>query len=273
MIVGRADGFPSDLCLTASQIKSGAQLQSWPCVNSPNQKFSFDVDSQNLKLDGTNLCIDSHNNQNGQILTTYNCNNTDAQKWYLEDDSTIKYNGTNRCINIKNAANPIRSPIEMTECDGRTTMKWQSKNDPSSVSMPPAFPPKSLIRYGNNNNSCWEFTPDKKGNFSDGAKLHVAPCNGGNKGQLFNYNTNDSSLVLDAAGKCVDLHSTNNGSGIQLYKCNNTNAQKWLPSTNGNIRYDSGKQCADLHGGSTATGNPVNIYDCYSTPNQIWKFT
>ncbi|MBN1171679.1 MAG: family 16 glycosylhydrolase [Micromonosporaceae bacterium] len=76
--------------------------------------------------------------------------------------------------------------------------------------------------------------------------------------------------ITGIGGKCVDVAaaSTANGTAIQLYDCNGTNAQQWTIASDGSIRA-LGK-CMDVTSGSTANGALVQLYDCNGTGAQQW---
>lgn len=77
--------------------------------------------------------------------------------------------------------------------------------------------------------------------------------------------------ITGIAGKCVDVAAANtaNGTAIQLYTCNGTNAQRWTVATDSTLRA-LGK-CADVASGSTANGAVVQLWDCNGTGAQIWQ--
>jgi chitinase len=72
------------------------------------------------------------------------------------------------------------------------------------------------------------------------------------------------------AGKCVDVAAANpaNGTQIQLYDCNGTNAQSWTVGSDGTLRA-LGK-CMDVTAAGTANGTRVQLYDCNGTAAQVW---
>ena len=79
-----------------------------------------------------------------------------------------------------------------------------------------------------------------------------------------------TGAITGYGGKCVDVAaaSTANGTQVQLYTCNGTNAQQWTVGDDGTIRA-LGK-CLDVASGSTANGARVQIWDCNGTGAQQW---
>ncbi|WP_290050313.1 lectin [Amycolatopsis solani] len=80
-----------------------------------------------------------------------------------------------------------------------------------------------------------------------------------------------SSGTLRALGKCLDVASagTANGARVQLYDCNGTGAQQWTRSGVQLVNPTSGK-CLDATGPSSADGTPLQIWTCTGAANQSW---
>lgn len=74
-------------------------------------------------------------------------------------------------------------------------------------------------------------------------------------------------------GKCLDIPNNEHvdGRGVQLYECNNTNAQKWTYGADRTLRSTEGK-CLDLNGWSQNDGARVIIWSCHGGANQQWTF-
>lgn len=79
--------------------------------------------------------------------------------------------------------------------------------------------------------------------------------------------------ITGLAGKCVDVAGANsaNGTAVQLWDCNGTNAQQWTVGTDGSIRV-LGK-CLDVTSGSTANGAKIQLWDCNGSGAQQWNVT
>ncbi|MFJ7630847.1 ricin-type beta-trefoil lectin domain protein [Streptomyces sp. NPDC097595] len=79
-----------------------------------------------------------------------------------------------------------------------------------------------------------------------------------------------SGPVVGVGGRCVDVAAagTGNGTAVQLYDCNGSNAQKWTVGTDGTLRA-LGK-CLDVTGQGTANGTKVQLWDCNGSGAQQW---
>ncbi len=80
-----------------------------------------------------------------------------------------------------------------------------------------------------------------------------------------------TGAITGYGGKCVDVNAANpaNGTQIQLYTCNGTNAQTWTVGTDSTIRA-LGK-CMDVTAAGTTNGTKIQLYDCNGTAAQTWQ--
>ncbi|SBT65778.1 Glucose/arabinose dehydrogenase, beta-propeller fold [Micromonospora sediminicola] len=76
--------------------------------------------------------------------------------------------------------------------------------------------------------------------------------------------------ITGSAGKCLDVSNagTADGTKVQLWTCNGTNAQKW--SRVGDTYRALGK-CLDVSNGGTANGTKVQLWTCNGTGSQVWR--
>ncbi|MEV6491026.1 beta-1,3-glucanase family protein, partial [Actinoplanes sp. NPDC051633] len=70
------------------------------------------------------------------------------------------------------------------------------------------------------------------------------------------------SILSNWNNKCIDVPAANfvDGARLQMYTCNNTNAQKFV-FEGGAIKSQNNK-CVDVAGGSTANLAPIQLYTC-----------
>jgi eukaryotic-like serine/threonine-protein kinase len=82
-----------------------------------------------------------------------------------------------------------------------------------------------------------------------------------------------SGEVTGLDEKCMDVAGANsdNGTAVQLYECNGTDAQQWEFFTDGTVQ--SLGKCLDVRGGDTDDGAKVQVYDCNGTGAQQWTST
>jgi glucosylceramidase len=79
--------------------------------------------------------------------------------------------------------------------------------------------------------------------------------------------------ITGLGGKCADVAgaSSANGTAVQLYDCNGSNAQQWTAGSDGTLKV-LGK-CLDVTGQSTTDGALLQLWDCGGTANQRWAAT
>ncbi|MBP0460339.1 ricin-type beta-trefoil lectin domain protein [Streptomyces bomunensis] len=72
-------------------------------------------------------------------------------------------------------------------------------------------------------------------------------------------------------GKCLDVNadSSADGTHVQLWSCNGSDAQWWTYRKDGTLRAVG--KCLDAAGGGTADGTRVQIWDCNGTGAQQWQ--
>ena len=82
-----------------------------------------------------------------------------------------------------------------------------------------------------------------------------------------------SSGTLQALGKCMDVTAagTANGTQVQLYDCNGTAAQQWTHQSNGELVNSGSGKCLDATGPSSADGTRLQIWTCADSANQQWN--
>jgi hypothetical protein len=81
--------------------------------------------------------------------------------------------------------------------------------------------------------------------------------------------------IKSGAGKCLDVERTEqlmNGGRVQVWDCNDSDQQAWLPSQNRwTFRTKNGK-CLDVHApDQNNNGGRVQIWDCNQSIQQAWK--
>jgi hypothetical protein len=77
--------------------------------------------------------------------------------------------------------------------------------------------------------------------------------------------------LVGIGGKCVDVAGGNtaDGTAVQIYTCNGTNAQQWTVGNADNSIQALGK-CMDVTAAGTANGTTVQLYTCNGTNAQKW---
>lgn len=126
-----------------------------------------------------------------------------------------------------------------------------------------------LIHANMTDGKAYAFAFDDVGGFESlvydgdprGAGLILSPFNGGGAGT-------GVAVVSNWNNECIDVPQSNfvDRTPLQMWNCNNTNAQKWTFS--GTALKSQNNKCMDVDGGSTANGAVVQLYTCNGTGAQ-----
>ncbi|MET7748434.1 glycosyl hydrolase family 18 protein [Micromonospora sp. NPDC005367] len=113
----------------------------------------------------------------------------------------------------------------------------------------------------------WELSQDRNDSTSLVSAIYDTAMGGGGDPPP----TGRTGQITGIGGKCVDVAAagTTNGTPIQLYTCNGTNAQRWTVGSDGTLRA-LGK-CADVTSAGTANGTKIQLWECNGTGAQVWQ--
>ncbi len=84
---------------------------------------------------------------------------------------------------------------------------------------------------------------------------------------------NGFSLINARSGLCLDVAGARswNGTNVQSYRCNGSNAQRWFYDKNtGYLKSALGNKCLD-HGGQLRDNGKAVIWDCVNSDNLRWN--
>jgi hypothetical protein len=100
------------------------------------------------------------------------------------------------------------------------------------------------------------------------ASLILSPFGAGGGGPTTPPAGGAVSVVSNWNNKCIDVPSGAfvDGAQLQMWTCNNTNAQKWL--FEGGALKSQNNKCMDVAGGSTANLAAIQLYTCNGTGAQ-----
>ncbi|WP_260194786.1 glycosyl hydrolase family 18 protein [Actinophytocola gossypii] len=111
----------------------------------------------------------------------------------------------------------------------------------------------------------WELSQDTTGSTSLVSAIYEVATGGSTPP------TGDTGPITGIGGKCVDVAAANTADGtpIQLWTCNGTDAQRWTVGSDGTIRA-LGK-CMDVTSAGTANGTKIQLWHCNGTGAQVWQ--
>lgn len=162
-----------------------------------------------------------------------------------------------KCVDVSSGQGAINNEtnVHLWDCNGGDNQTWymtmagelRSKRDPS----------KCLETWANN--------------------VRMNACNG-QSWQVWRLDADGELRNEWAMDRCLDVAgaNTSNGTNVQLYPCNGTDAQRfyaarvpWAPVASA-LHSD---RCLDVNGGSSDIGANVISWDCHGGDNQAWYLT
>ncbi|WP_078901703.1 ricin-type beta-trefoil lectin domain protein [Actinacidiphila yeochonensis] len=190
--------------------------------------------------------------QLGQIWT----GKTSAQLWAMEGNTPM--------IGVNDSTNEVFSTSDATDL-----ANFAKTNGIQELSFWSLGRDSACSSTGTLSDSC-SGTPQSAWQFSSTFNSITGTSSGGG-GTTPPSGGATGPIQSGYAGKCVDVAAagTANGTAVQLYDCNGTNAQSWTVGSDGTLRA-LGK-CMDVTSAGTANGTQVQLYDCNGTAAQAWQ--
>jgi beta-glucosidase len=206
------------------------------------------------------LDLNGDSNTNGTVVDVYTCNGTNGQEWTEEANGTVQADGN--CLDVTSGGTASGTLVDLYACNGTGAQVWTPQSDGALLN------PQSGLCL-----------TDPGSSTTAGTQVQIQTCNGaadqawtpqagsttgGGGGTPTGAVTGYEGLCLDVAGA-----NTANGTKVDVYTCNGTNAQQWTVETNSTIQA-LGK-CLDVTSGGTANGTLVDLYACNGTGAQVWQ--
>ena len=207
------------------------------------------------------LCLDlsGDSNTNNSVVDVYTCNGTNGQEWTEEANGTVQADGN--CLDVASGGTTSGTLVDLYTCNGTGAQVWQPQSDGALLN------PQSGLCL-----------TDPGSSTSPGTQTQIQTCNGSSDqvwtpqaGSSSGGGTSPTGAVTGYEGLCLDVNGANsaNGTKVDIYTCNGTNAQQWTVESNSTIQA-LGK-CLDVTGGATANGTLVDLYACNGTGAQVWQ--
>ena len=255
--------------------KAGTNVQQWTFGNSSAQQWKL-KDAGNgyyylLPALNENLCLDVSNSgtANKTNVLVWTANKKDNQKWKL---TAITVNTNQNTNNTVTTTAPVTKTYYVYNTDGTLVMR---KGPGSSFAQTTLIPEGAAVTVtlSKNSGNWWYITYNGKSGYSYSSYLTTtAPTT--------------KQIIKDGTYQLTPKHATNmrldingaskeNGANAQIYKSNNTNAQKFTFKHLGDNYYSitcvaSGK-ALDVNGGSSKKGTNVQQWNKNDSKAQKWK--
>ncbi|MEU7280599.1 RICIN domain-containing protein [Streptomyces sp. NPDC045431] len=130
-----------------------------------------------------------------------------------------------KCLDVAGGASANGTPVQIYTCNGSAGQKWLLEGGGQHQRL-----------RGLGSQKCLEVAGGKTDN---GAKIQIATCNE-SPAQTWEYNPRAKTALKNAAtGKCVDLHTYDNGRDAWQWACNGTGPQQFTIKPSGSNGADS----------------------------------
>lgn len=222
------------------------------------------------------------NNANVQL---YDNNNTGAQKWKIKNNNDGTYTlinpQSNKALDVDNASKVRGTNVKIYDQNGSCAQKWRivdsgNKNYVfySSCSGMALDVYDASTRNGTNiqiyapnntNAQKWKLDKEEEVNRSDSAQIIK-------EGMYEIQSAINSKKVIDIAD---GAEGARNGTNLQIYEANNTNAQKWQIKYNDDGTYSilnpTSKLALDVFNADTTSRTNIQVWSQNGSCAQKWK--
>ncbi|GAA0912463.1 ricin-type beta-trefoil lectin domain protein [Nonomuraea longicatena] len=209
----------------------------------------------------TGNCVDVEGNssRNGRDLVSWPCEGTRNQAfWYDPATQAIHSQlSQDRCADIDGGALRAGTVIQVWDCTASPAQRWTY----DGARLRPAAAPSLCASFPGTARAL-------------GDDLVLAACDGADRRQVFTWDRPQALTYtqLKLGAKCLDVPGTrpSGGANLLLYACDGNADQFWgFNAVSGQLHNlaDPGL-CADVEGGTTTQGRPVQVADCASAVGQ-----
>ena len=228
------------------------------------------------------------NAKNGTNIQLFESNGTEAQQWKIQANNdgtyTIINPATNKVLDVEAGSTKDGANIQLYESNGTCAQRWRIvKGEGDNYTIYSACSGRVIdVSAGSTANGAniQIFAP----NNTKAQKWKLVPVqetNGGNN-QGQNSNFSDGTYVLQSElnnKKVIDINggvkNAKNGTNIQLFESNGTEAQQWKIQANNDGTYTiinpATNKVLDVEAGSTKDGANIQLYESNGTCAQRWR--
>lgn len=279
--VSKSTGLALDI--KNGSLKTGNSIQAYTPNGSAAQKFKL-VEQEDLlkegiyriypvKGSGRSLNVKSGSASAGATIQAYDNNGTLAQKWQVS-----LVDGQKNTYTIENLGSGLR-----LASDSKGAVSQQKASSSKYQQWIPAYAASGSIILKNAETG--KVLDIKNGSTSSGAIVQTYASNGTDAQRFYLSTTyplaNGTYLIRAKAssGYVLDVKSgsMSNGAKVQLYKSNDTGAQKWVIGRNSDGSYRIANAMSDLSldvpSGKAVSGVALQQYAKNNTAAQKWIIT
>jgi predicted alpha-1,2-mannosidase len=205
-------------------------------------------------ITGKCVDVDKSGTTNGTKVDIYGCNGTNAQKWTILGDGTVRAFGM--CLDATSSGISNGTLVDLYTCNGTPAQRWTFDATTGALDNPES-------------GKCLD---DPGSSTTNGTQLQLYTCNTTAAQRWTPPTSVTGALVSGIASRCLDDAgaSPNNGTKIETAACTGGAGQQWTLLGDGTVRIMH--KCLDITGGATAKGTPVELWWCHGGTDQVWTY-
>ncbi|MGW5283434.1 ricin-type beta-trefoil lectin domain protein [Streptomyces collinus] len=134
--------------------------------------------------------------------------------WVGDSPTVIEVHAAKgKCLDVQGGKKDNGTPVQVYTCNGSAAQKWVLYGSEDSLHLQNVNAFKCLDVAGNNT--------------ANGTKIQISSCKDSPSQIWASELRGATSLKNTGTGKCLDLHTFDNGNDAKLYTCNGTDAQQF----------------------------------------------
>ncbi|WP_434975091.1 DddA-like double-stranded DNA deaminase toxin [Streptomyces collinus] len=134
--------------------------------------------------------------------------------WVGDSPTVIEVHAAKgKCLDVQGGKKDNGTPVQVYTCNGSAAQKWVLYGSEDNLHLQNVNAFKCLDVAGNN--------------AANGTKIQISSCKDSKSQTWASDLRGATSLKNTGTGKCLDLHTFDNGNDAKLYTCNGTDAQQF----------------------------------------------
>lgn len=254
---------PGGKCVDVDGFDTGGNLsavQLWDCAAlAADQRWSPSaIGKGTLATLGRCLDIAGNSSANGAQVDLYDCNGVGGQQWVPQANGSILNPQSGRCLDSPNGNTANGTRLQIWDCNGGAAQKFRINDGVPIV--------------GPGNQRCVDVAGTDTG--GNGTPVQMWDCYtlltqkpfAVDQQWRFSSDQLNTDQTLRTLGRCLEVagNSTVIFAKVQLYDCNGTGGQKWMPTADGQLLNPQSGLCLRDPGAGSTNGIQLIIHKCGS---------
>jgi hypothetical protein len=277
---------------------NGNPIQVYGCNQTNSQKWTLAGDST-VRAFGKCMTVSGAGTISGSLIVLYDCSGAGSQIWRLEANGEMFNPVSGRCLQDPNSGGQ-GTQLDIATCTSAAAQRWtaaaagsgstigvtspgdqastpgtavsvQVKASDAAAGQTLAYQAAGLPPGLSINTATGLISGTLTAVSASTVRVTVTDTAGSSASAAFTWTVSVTGAITGVNGLCLDdsFASTTNGNPIQVWTCNQTNAQNWTLAGDNTVRAYG--KCMTVSGAGTASGSLIVLYDCSGAGSQIWR--